>query len=56
MLTEDICFQAAYAKLPWYKGNTYPILTFTDFWKYTASQSTFFPPSGRGEVKNENGT
>lgn len=46
MLTEDICFQAAYAKLPWYKGNTYPILTFTDFWKYTASQSTFFPPLG----------
>lgn len=30
MLMEDICFQAAYAKLQWYEGNTYPILTFTD--------------------------
>ena len=31
MLMEDICFQAAYAKLQLYKGNTYLMLTFTDF-------------------------
>lgn len=31
MLRENICFQAAYAKLQLHKGNTYLMLTFTDF-------------------------
>lgn len=51
MLREDICFQAAYAKLQLHKGNTYLMLTFTDFKKYTARILIF--TIGRGGEKKK---